>query len=292
MWMAGGGAKGGTIYGETDDFSYNIVKDPVHIRDFHATVLHLLGSTTTPPRRRGRPWWHLVALGLVLLVAAGVVVAVVFPERFVGGWHEWQLRRLRNDILSGKLSTEALRDELVRRDDGLYYAVRLSEDPDPRVRAAAIDRFVAGTAPAQKQPGDNRGGMESWSEESLKRLLEDPNSDVRQKAIHAASGIALASRFEEQLLPILESGPVAERLIVCEYLAHWHGAAVRWTFGNPKQPKEVRLAALRSAERYGWAKVVTPEPDFVRTMRQVAAERDPDLRRAAQDALTRAASEK
>ena len=43
MWMAGGGAKGGTIYGETDDFSYNIVKDPVHIRDFHATLLNLLG---------------------------------------------------------------------------------------------------------------------------------------------------------------------------------------------------------------------------------------------------------
>lgn len=43
MWMAGGGARGGTVYGETDDFSYNIVKDPVHIHDFHATVLHLLG---------------------------------------------------------------------------------------------------------------------------------------------------------------------------------------------------------------------------------------------------------
>ncbi len=43
MWMAGGGTKGGAIYGETDDFSYNIVKDPVHIRDFHATVLQLLG---------------------------------------------------------------------------------------------------------------------------------------------------------------------------------------------------------------------------------------------------------
>jgi len=43
MWMAGGGAKGGTIHGETDDFSYNIVKDPVHVRDFHATVLRLLG---------------------------------------------------------------------------------------------------------------------------------------------------------------------------------------------------------------------------------------------------------
>jgi hypothetical protein len=43
MWMAGGGIRPGTIHGETDDFSYNIVKDPVHIRDFHATVLHLLG---------------------------------------------------------------------------------------------------------------------------------------------------------------------------------------------------------------------------------------------------------
>jgi hypothetical protein len=43
MWMAGGGAKGGAIYGETDDFSYNIVRDPVHIRDFHATILSLLG---------------------------------------------------------------------------------------------------------------------------------------------------------------------------------------------------------------------------------------------------------
>jgi len=43
MWMAGGGSKPGTVYGETDDFSYNITKDPVHIHDFHATVLNLLG---------------------------------------------------------------------------------------------------------------------------------------------------------------------------------------------------------------------------------------------------------
>jgi hypothetical protein len=43
MWMAGGGTRPGTIYGETCDFSYNIIEEPVHIRDFHATVLHLLG---------------------------------------------------------------------------------------------------------------------------------------------------------------------------------------------------------------------------------------------------------
>ena len=41
--MAGGGVKAGYTYGETDDFSYNIVKDPVHIHDLNATLLHLLG---------------------------------------------------------------------------------------------------------------------------------------------------------------------------------------------------------------------------------------------------------
>ena len=43
MWMAGGGSKPGTVYGETDDFSYNIAQNPVHIHDFHATVMRLLG---------------------------------------------------------------------------------------------------------------------------------------------------------------------------------------------------------------------------------------------------------
>ncbi len=43
IWMAGGGVKGGQTYGETDDMSYNIVKNPVHIRDLHATILHQLG---------------------------------------------------------------------------------------------------------------------------------------------------------------------------------------------------------------------------------------------------------
>ena len=43
LWMAGGGVKGGTVYGETDDFSYNIIRDPVHVRDFQATILHLFG---------------------------------------------------------------------------------------------------------------------------------------------------------------------------------------------------------------------------------------------------------
>lgn len=43
MWMAGAGVKPGFTYGETDDFSYNIVKDPVHVHDFQATLMHLMG---------------------------------------------------------------------------------------------------------------------------------------------------------------------------------------------------------------------------------------------------------
>jgi len=43
LWMAGGGIKGGKVYGETDEMSYNIVENPVHIRDLHATILHALG---------------------------------------------------------------------------------------------------------------------------------------------------------------------------------------------------------------------------------------------------------
>ena len=46
-WMAGGGIKGGMSYGETDDFCYNVAKDPVHIRDWHATMLHQLGIDHT-----------------------------------------------------------------------------------------------------------------------------------------------------------------------------------------------------------------------------------------------------
>ena len=43
IWMAGGGVQPGIVYGETDEFGYNIVKDPVHVHDFQATVLHQLG---------------------------------------------------------------------------------------------------------------------------------------------------------------------------------------------------------------------------------------------------------
>lgn len=43
MWMAGGGIKGGISYGNTDELGYNAVENPVHVHDFHATMLQILG---------------------------------------------------------------------------------------------------------------------------------------------------------------------------------------------------------------------------------------------------------
>jgi hypothetical protein len=47
LWLAGGGIKGGVTYGTTDDFSYNVVENPVDVHDLHATILHCLGVDHT-----------------------------------------------------------------------------------------------------------------------------------------------------------------------------------------------------------------------------------------------------
>jgi hypothetical protein len=43
MWLAGGGSKGGTVVGTTDEFGLKAVENPISVNDFHATILHLLG---------------------------------------------------------------------------------------------------------------------------------------------------------------------------------------------------------------------------------------------------------
>jgi arylsulfatase A-like enzyme len=47
IWMAGGGIRGGITHGETDEFAYNIVKDPVHVHDLNATILNQMGIDHT-----------------------------------------------------------------------------------------------------------------------------------------------------------------------------------------------------------------------------------------------------
>jgi hypothetical protein len=47
VWLAGGGIRSGITHGATDDFGYNIIRDPVHVHDLHATLLHCLGIDHT-----------------------------------------------------------------------------------------------------------------------------------------------------------------------------------------------------------------------------------------------------
>ena len=47
LWLAGGGIRPGLTFGETDDYCYNIVRDPVDVHDLHATMLHCLGIDHT-----------------------------------------------------------------------------------------------------------------------------------------------------------------------------------------------------------------------------------------------------
>ncbi len=73
VWMAGGGIKGGQIIGQTDEIAWNIVKDPVHINDFHATILHLFGldHTRLTYRFRGRDFRLTDVAGKVVEKALG-----------------------------------------------------------------------------------------------------------------------------------------------------------------------------------------------------------------------------
>ena len=72
MWLAGGGIKPGVTIGRTDELGYNVVEDPVHVHDLHATMLHLLGhrpheadlpvpGPRLPPDRRPRQGRHEAA---------------------------------------------------------------------------------------------------------------------------------------------------------------------------------------------------------------------------------------
>ena len=58
MFMAGGGVKAGTMYGETDELGFRVANDPVHVHDFQATLLHLLGldHLRTTHRFQGRDY--------------------------------------------------------------------------------------------------------------------------------------------------------------------------------------------------------------------------------------------
>ncbi len=74
MWLAGAGIRPGIVYGETDDFGYNIVESPVHLRDLHATVLHLFGlDPNTLTFRHAGLAEKLVGVGDPVNIVSGIL---------------------------------------------------------------------------------------------------------------------------------------------------------------------------------------------------------------------------
>lgn len=244
------------------------------------------------PRRRGWRWWQVAALTLVPLLAAAAVLGSLFPRQVADRWIGLQARQLRGQILDGRLTPEQLRDHLRTREGGHHLALRLSRDEDPRVRAAAADAIAGwGNAPISRVAELVHMAVNTLSNaedaEALGRLLDDPDPEVRRAALRAVSSIQEVRQFEDRVLRTLEAGPEAERVIVAEHLAHRNGPAARRTFADPRQPKEVRLAVLRGADRYWWEHVFGDGEEFVQIMDRVKGEADPDLSRAAANALAR-----
>jgi hypothetical protein len=241
------------------------------------------------PVKRWR-WWHVAGLGVVVLLAVFAIAGMLFPKRLAGEWINWQVRQLRQDILKGNLSPEALRDELRTRDGGHLLAQRLSLDQDPRVRAAVVETIASWGTPAKKrEPNDYSLPTQSFSNSedtgALQRLIDDSDPSVRRAALRAVCPLEEVRSFDAKILDILERGPIDERLIIAEHLAHWNGEEVRRTFVNNRQPKEVRLAAIRSTDRYGWSNIGRDPELFRLWVAPMQNDPDPELREAAKNAL-------
>ena len=172
-WFAGGGVKAGYTHGETDEFSYNVVKDPVHIHDLNATLLHIVGldheraDVPLPGPRLPfdrRPWqgragdlgvtrayamqdfvfflgrFHVLALHLPI----GIVIAAVVLD--------WLARRPRYAALAQAVAVPLGR----RRDLGRPHGrARL-----PALRGRRLHGAVGRSAPAL---GHGDGRRRAWS---------------------------------------------------------------------------------------------------------------------------------
>jgi hypothetical protein len=85
-------------------------------------------------------------------------------------------------------------------------------------------------------------------------------------------------------LTTLRTGDPEDRIIVAESLAHWNADEFVKTYADRAQPREVRLATLRGADKYGWAKIAEQDARLQEALKQVIDDPDADLRHAAIDA--------
>lgn len=242
-------------------------------------------------RRVGR-----VVLALVLFM--GLVGAILYQFRHELG-DEWQIRNIRRAAASDDADLPQYQQRFIGQltsadDTRLDIAVRLADDPDPKVRLAALDILFANQPRAKRldepgPPNANRGG--SWRtrvREAVSRLLKDENDAARKKAIRMARELDWTDMFGSELTEIVRSGPTDERVLVAETLAHWNGPLLRDVVNDPGQPDEVRIAAMRGLDAYGDKASAAWRDQLRDAFRNVLQSGGPELRRTAVLALRHA----
>jgi hypothetical protein len=235
-------------------------------------------------RRRGRP----VLLGLLVLAGLAGGVAYFFREEL---GDEWALRKFRRAAASGDPALPQHQEQLLKRlskEEKLDLAVRLAEDPDPKVRAASVDVLLANQPRAKKQ--DAVAGLHATSRvsswrtrvrEVVARLLADGDETVRGKALRAVSELEDTDAFNSELRAVLKSGSTADRVIVAGSLAQWNGHELREVIADAGQSDEVRIAAMQSLETYGDRNVAGWRGELRDALAPALRSANPNLRRAA-----------
>ncbi len=144
--------------------------------------------------------------------------------------------------------------------DGMRRAGQLSRDPDPQVRRAVIPYLIGDATPTPPaQPNVNGVVVDSYSGFNtqgiplLTTLLGDPVAEVRREAIRAVTARRAAGECGPSLRRLLDSGDATDAALVAESLANWDVPTCQEVIADPKRSKELRMAAVRGADRYGWA---------------------------------------
>jgi hypothetical protein len=234
-------------------------------------------------RAAPRPGCTAAAVLTTVLLVVGVGLALAFRQTLADELFLW---RMHGAARRGE-PLEPFVNQARQHEDAVDFAARLGADPDPRIRREMIAILVGDATPARKV--EKRFGVfsETWtglntrSIPALTRLLADPDPEVRHQALRTVSGLKSNEDFREPMLHALHAGDPEDRGIVAESLAHWNADEFLKTFADPAQPRAVRLAVLRGAERYGWARVALSEAAFEAALKRVADDPIDELRHAA-----------
>jgi hypothetical protein len=250
----------------------------------------------TSPHQRRR-WWLSSLLVFLVVTAIAGATAFLFREHLLDQWLLWQFRQA---AAAGDPDLPQYQERLLGRlladEVKLDLAVRLAQDTDPKVHAAAVDVLLANQPRAKKQ--DASQGLNvttktaSWRvsvEEAVRRLLEDEDETVRRRALQAVSELEWAGLFQGLLQKAVKNGSKEERNLVAERLAHWSAWLLWQTVADDNQPDEVRLAALHSLDLYGDKEIASARSELQTALQTALRSENKELRRAALRALRYAA---